>query len=356
MRFTRAIVAALDPAAAVSLNRGPSTVAATAHSIASPWADPSHLNPVVWPDLGITEGPLSRAVAMTLPAVARQRHLIATAARLPFTFWQGETEPLEAPGWATRTDQPLPPFHRMLWTYDDLIFYGWSLWSTQRDPSTDELLGVERVAYERWGTDPAGRVEVDGAPVSSRDVILIPGPHEGILVYGAPSINMALSNSRAASRAARNPSAFTELHNTGEENLTDTQIDDLTSRWTAARNAENGGVAYTPQTIEVRNHGTHEGQLLVSGRNADAVDMSRLVGSPASMADATNAGASLTYETTTGRNAEFIDYGLALYIAAVDARLSQDDVCAPGQRVVTNTDPLRALDPAGTPVGPGRQD
>jgi hypothetical protein len=293
---------------------------------------------------------------MSLPAVARQRHLIATAARLPHQLWEGEAEQLPAPAWSTRTDQPLPPFHRMLWTYDDLIFYGWSLWSTTRAPGTDELTAVERVAYERWSVDPAGRVEVDGKPVDTKSVILIPGPHEGILTFGAPSINMALSNSRAASRAARNPSAFTELHNTGEEQLNDVQISELTSAWTAARNSENGGVAYTPQTIEVRNHGTHEGQLLVAGRNADAVDMSRLVGSPASMADATNAGASLTYETTTGRNAEFIDYGLALYIAAVDARLSQDDVCAPGQRVVTNTDPLRALDPAGTPVGPGRQD
>jgi hypothetical protein len=353
MRFSRAIVAALDPAAAVSLGRTPPPV--TAAHVASPWADSSHLNPVIWPDLGITEGPLSRAVAMTLPAVARQRHLIATAARLPFQLWAGETEQLPAPGWATRTDQPLPPFHRMLWTYDDLIFYGWSLWSTERDPGTDELLGVDRVAYERWGVDPAGRIEVDGRPVASRDFIAIPGPHEGILTFGAPSINMALSNSRAASRAARNPSAFTELHNTGEENLDQAKIDELTAAWTAARNSENGGVAYTPQTIEVKNHGTHEGQLLVSGRNADAVDMSRLVGSPASMADATNAGASLTYETTTGRNSEFIDYGLALYIAAVDARLSQDDVCAPGQRVVTDTAPLRALDQTG-PVGPGRVD
>jgi hypothetical protein len=244
----------------------------------------------------------------------------------------------------------------MLWTYDDLIFYGWSLWSTVRDPDTDELLSTERVAWERWGVDPAGRIEVDGSPVDTRSVILIPGPHEGILTFGAPSINMALSNSRAASRAARNPSAFTELHNTGEEQLNDTQITDLTAAWTAARNSENGGVAYTPQTIEVRNHGTHEGQLLVSGRNADAVDMSRLVGSPASMADATNAGASLTYETTTGRNAEFIDYGLALYIAAVDARLSQDDVCAPGQRIATDVEPLRALDPANDSLGPGRTD
>jgi hypothetical protein len=290
---------------------------------------------------------------MTLPAIARQRHLIAgTAARLPLTAREGDVQ-LASPVWATRTDREMSPFHRALWTYDDLIFYGWSLWDAIREG--DELVAADRIARERWGIDPAGRVEVDGRPRSAASVILIPGPHEGILTFGAPAIRMALSNARAASRAARNPSAFTELHNTGEQQLDDTAIANLTRAWTEARNAENGGVAYTPQTIEVRNHGTHEGQLLIAGRNADAVDMSRLVSSPASMTDATNAGASLTYETTTGRNGEFIDYSLALYIGALDARLSMDDVIPAGQRIETDASSLQAPTQAG-PLGPGRED
>ena len=357
MRFTRALLAAFDPATvlAAAANQPPRRPAVMP-AVGSPFAN-TNLNQVVWPDLGFgpDQGPMSRDIAMTLPPIARQRHLVAgTAARLAMGAWQGDTD-LGPPKWATRTDRELSPFHRMLWTYDDHIFYGWSLWDAERDTDTLELLAVDRIAQERWGIDPMGRVTVDGEVRNASTVILIPGPHEGILTFGAPSIRMALSNARAASRAARNPSAFTELHNTGEEQLTDDQIAALTNAWTVARNAENGGVAYTPQTIEVRNHGTHEGQLLIQGRNADAVDMSRLVSSPAAMADATNAGASLTYETSTGRNGEFIDYGLALYIAAVDARLSMDDVVPPGVRMETDTSSIRDV-AAVAPIGPGRVD
>ena len=51
------------------------------------------------------------------------------------------------------------------------------------------------------------------------------------------------------------------------------------------------------------------------------------------MLDATTAGASLTYETVAGRNAKFIDYGVALYLEPIEARLSMDDVVPRGQRV-----------------------
>ena len=61
---------------------------------------------------------------------------------------------------------------------------------------------------------------------------------------------MALSNARAASRAARDPSAFTELHSTGEQ-LTDDQIAALTMRGPWPRNAQVVVWPAHPQTIEV---------------------------------------------------------------------------------------------------------
>lgn len=241
----------------------------------------------------------------------------------------------------------------MLWTYDDLIFSGWSCWRAYRS-STGQLEAADRLAMPRWSVDAAGRIEVDGVVVDAAEVILIPGPHEGILNFST-SIRMAIANLKAASNAARNPSAYTELHYEGDEAMSETDIDALIARWVKARNGANAGVSFTPKHVTVKDHGSHEAQLLIGGRNADAVDMSRLVGSPASMADATNAGASLTYETTTGRNGEFIDYGLALYVAAVDARLSMDDICPKGQRVYSDLTVLTGTDTA-SPAGPGRED
>ena len=74
---------------------------------------------------------------------------------------------------------------------------------------------------------------------------------------------------------------------------------------------------------------------------AEAVDMSRLVSSPAAMADA-EAG-SLTYETTAGRGQQFLDYGAALYMDAISARLSMDDVSPEGRRVIFETSNVTAL-------------
>lgn len=321
--------------------------------VRSPFTD-GQLTAIVWADLlGDEFAPVTRAAAMAIPAVARQRHLIAgSAARCPLVAMTGDTVDANQPSWLYRTDSPVSVYHRTLWTVDDLIFYGWSLWTRTRAAGTTFPLDAVRVPYERWSFDKTGNVLVDNEPVKADDVILIPGAHEGIVNFGGSAIRRAIDNANAASTAARNPSAYLELHYTGEEPLKDTEIDALIARWAKARRGENGGVSYTGRNVELKEHGTHESHLLIEGRNADAVDMSRLVSSPAAMADATNAGASLTYETTDGRNGEFIDYGVSLYTDPIAARLSLDDCVARGHRVAFDFSTIRdlAAPSTGAPV------
>jgi phage portal protein BeeE len=107
-------------------------------------------------------------------------------------------------------------------------------------------------------------------------------------------------------------------------------------------------VLFTNSAIEARDHGGAAETLFVEGRNAASVDMARLVGIPAAMIDATAAGASLTYETTQGRNAEFLDYGTSLYADPIAARLSLDDIVPAGQRVEFDTSVSTAITGAGT--------
>ena len=313
------------------------------------------LQAVVWADLTGGEAQLlTRASAMSIPAVARQRHLVCgTAAGCPLVVLQDDIRLPVQPRWPSRTDGQLSPYHRTLWTVDDLLFHGWSLWSAQRGHG-NELLSAERIPIERWEADEVGRISVDGELVNASEVILIPGPHEGILNFGSASLLRMLDNLDAAATAARNPSAYLELHYTGDVPLTDTQIDGLIDRWAKARRGENGGVSYTGKNLEVKEHGTHESHLLIEGRNADAVDASRMVSSPAAMADATAAGASLTYETTSGRNQQFLDYGAKFYMDAMAARLSMDDVVPRFQRTAFDTGNLTATAPAAT--GPATED
>jgi hypothetical protein len=316
------------------------------------WAnEPNHLNAIVWHDLTGTELPLTRAAVMAIPAVARQRHLICGAlARCPLRGRDADDADTTASWlWMHRTDKAIHPYHRMLWTADDVLFFGWSVWSAEREAGTGRLLWGDRIHPDRWDIDEVGRVFVDDELARADAVIAIPGPHEGILNFGAAALARTINNLEAAANASRNPSAYLELHYTGDTPLTDPEIDSLISRWAAARRGENGGVAYTNKALELNEHGSHEAHLLIEGRNADAVDVSRLVSSPAAMADATSAGASLTYETTEGRNGQFIDHGVGLYMDAIAARLSMDDVVSRGQRTTFDTSELRAKSP--TPTG-----
>jgi hypothetical protein len=321
--------------------------------VQTPFHEDNHLRAIVWAELtGQEATPLTRPGAMMLPPVARHRHLICgTGARCPLVALDAAGARQDTPRWATRTDRELHPYHRMLWTLDDLIFGGWSVWLAERGAG-DQLLHADRIAPERWETDPIGRVLVDGEHKSSEELILIPGPHEGILSFGADAIRRSIDNARAASNAARNPAAYLELHYDGDEPLTDPEIDALIARWAKARRGENGGVAYTGKGMTVLEHGTHESHLLIEGRNADAVDAARMISNPAAMADA-EAG-SLTYETAEGRNGQFLDYGASLYMDAVAARLSMDDVVPAGQRIAFDTSAARAITEPAT--GPNHED
>jgi hypothetical protein len=198
-----------------------------------------------------------------------------------------------------------------------------------------------------WEFGPDGRsILVGSQPVNAADVVLIPGPHEGVLSFGGRTLRAAAKLERSAARHATNPVPSVELRQVVDVEITPTERDELITGWIAARGSETGAVGFTSYGIEAHVLGAVPEQLLIEGRNAAAVDVARMVGIPAAMLDATTAGASLTYETTQGRNGQFLDYGARLYIDAIGARLSGDDVVPRGQRTALDTDALTSLTPA----------
>lgn len=331
--------------------------------IVSPWADRDNLTTVVWSDIlgAESKGTMNRAAAMRVGAVARGRNLIApTIARCLLTLWRKD-EQLTAPAWMSRSALGVTPYHRMLWTVDDLIFHPWSLWTVERGASC-QILNAARVPYEWWNIDAeTGAIMVASGPAepkraaSREEVILIPGPHDGILSYGQDVIRQAAALSAIALDRAENPDALTELHYTGDKQLTQPEIDATVDAWLAARKRSGGArVGFTGKNLEVKTHGTGSEQLLIEARNAAAVEVAQIIGLPAAMLDANTAGASLTYETTEGRNGQFIDYGLSTYLDPIAARLSDDDVVPAGQSVRFDTSVIRDIAPAST--GPTTED
>ena len=317
--------------------------------LASPWSSPHphHLEPFIVNDiLGGTLATITRDDAIQIAPLSRARQLIvSTIPRLPIIARTVDGDDADVPPWLTASTGNLTPFHRMLWTIDDLFFYGWSLWAVERDDN-GAITDAARVPYDSWRFDADGTIRISDEAVQSENALLIPGVGEGILTYGRATLSEALNISRAIQKAAETPSAQIELHQTNDAPMTEEQVDRLVARWAEARRGKNGGVAFTSSGIEVREHGAAKEHLLIEGRNAVAVDVARHAGIPATMVDATLSGSSISYQNTSARMAELITFGLSPLMSAVAARLSQDDVTAPGVLIdFDTTSVIEALRP-----------
>jgi len=316
----------------------------------SPYAT-SELNRMIFDDIvgkGLSPS-ISRAQAMKIPAIARARNImVTTISRFPLKAFTGEVESAVQPAWMYSTAGATHPAIRTAWTVDDFIFYGWSLWS--RHPIT--LEPSDRIDRARWFINADNQIVVDDVPQRADQVILFPGLHEGILEYGSDALSDTKDLYRNVRQRIKNPSPQLNLHDTSDSQLTDTEIDALIARWAKAREGENGGVGYTNKSLELQElGGSDDAKLMIEARNAAALEMARIVGVAGSKIDATTPTASLNYETTTGRNQEFVDMDVQLYMVPLATRLSMDDVLPSGERAVL--DMADFTGPTPSPTGPG---
>jgi hypothetical protein len=291
------------------------------------WTDNSHFYDVVVDDIfGAATQTLTRAAAMRVPAMARARNLTCgTIAALPLTAMRAAAPAVPQPYWAFGTDGQLgtlttdqlrawgiltqTPWHRLLWT-------------------------------------------IDANPLPAANLVWIPGPNEGVLGFGAGSLRMAYDLERNARDVAMRPLRL-ELHQTSAAEMTKEERQEAVA---AVRDAlaTNDGVLFTNNAVELVEHRVDSDALQLGARNASSLDVARLANMPAMMLDATAQGASLEYQTMTGRNQQWLDYGLALYMDSVEARLSMDDVVPAGQRVAFDTTDWTSPDASDT--GPALED
>lgn len=329
------------------------------------WVDRSNLEAVALGDLGIglADLPMSRAGAMRVPAMARARNLTCgTIAALPLQAMRAETVVDPQPYWAYGTDgqlgdltleqrrgwavMPQTPYHRALWTVDDLLFHGESLWYVTGRLSTGYPARMVRIPYDHWTLESGIVTDLDSTPFPEDQIIWIPGPNEGVLGFGAATLRMAYDLEANAAEVAMRPLRL-EVHQTSAAELTPAERRDVV---TEVRNAmaTNDGVLFTNNALELIEHRIDSEALQLGARNTSALDVARLANMPAMMLDATAQGASLEYQTMSGRNQQWLDYGLALFMDAIEARLSMDDIVPAGQRVAFDTTDWTAPDPSDT--------
>ncbi|SEF13784.1 Phage portal protein [Jiangella alba] len=268
---------------------------------------------------------------MSIPAVAGGRNLICNLARNPLRAFRNETE-VATPAWMYRTNGGTSPFHRMLWTLDDLVFSGWSLWAVERS-TAGQITDAARVPREWWNFDPDSfEIFVQGQTVTPESVLLIPGPHEGLLEMAETTIRAAVDLERAWAMRVRRPIPAVEVHSTDDTPRTDTEIHELVDSVNEVIDG-GGGVFHTPSDIEVKSHGDTVLDLLVQGRNAVTLDFGRYLSVPGVKLDAALASASLQYSTAVDGRNEFVDTTARFWLTPIEARLSLDDVVPRGQRV-----------------------
>lgn len=341
---------------ASAIGRPGGVVDPTTFPIASPWST-ADLQRIVAEDIFGGEPCNTRAAAMRIPAIARGRKLLVTAgARAVMRALRGVDQAAiaPAPSWLTATGDGTSPQHRMVWTVDDLLFYGWSLW--WRNNGSDGFpLTSSRINQGEWRVNGDYRIEIRGQVVPDENVTLIPAYDGGILDHGRDAISDAKALLRNVRARIKTPLPGVDLHQTGGTALTKEERDDLISVWVSARGGENAGVGFTSKDIVANPLASDDdGRLMIESRNAMAVDMARVLGIGAGLIDATAPKASLNYETTELRNQEFIDRDLAGYLDPIAARLSMDDVSPHGTRIAFDLSDMQTPTPA--PTGPAQED
>jgi hypothetical protein len=290
---------------------------------------------------GLRPDQVTREEALKVPAVVRGRDLIClTLGRYPFAMFRSagtgnpdDDERVPLPAWLQSTATGIPTRSRVIWSLDDLLFGGMSVWATERDPATKQITDAVRVSPEYWNVDPDTLgVQVYGEPAQADQVIIFEGYRQGLLTMAAEGVTASRDLANAWQQRVKSPVPLVKITQTESNvDLTDDEIDDLVLDFEAAR--RESGTAFVPYGFDADAMGTVAPDLYVAGRNADRLDWANNIGLPASLLEGSQATAALTYSTQEGRRNEFVDYSLAAWALPIEDRLSQDDVTPPGHYV-----------------------
>ena len=290
-------------------------------------------------------GPMDRALAMQVPAVARCRNLIAgVISYLPLELYKKSTgAELGSPVWLEQPDIRQPRSVTISATIDSLIFYGVAYWRVTESfaedlrPARFEWVSNLRVNAQ---LNPKGTevmyYTVDGleVPMSGPgSLITFQGLIQGVLQTAGRTIQSALDIERAAAVAAQTPMATGYLKNTGAD-LPEDHVQGLLATWKASRASRS--TAYLTSTLSYESVGFSPKDMMYNEASQYlATQVARAMNVPAYYisADMNN---SMTYQNIIDGRKEFVAYSLQPFICAIEDRLSMNDITANGNVVKFN--------------------
>jgi phage portal protein BeeE len=180
------------------------------------------------------------------------------------------------------------------------------------------------------------RVHVRGID-STDDMLRFDSPvAPGALVDGRRILTTSLLIEEAVRRFARMDIPAGYLQQTGGPDMLDDDILALLDGWESARARRSTGFLNPSLRYETVAFNAEQLQL-VQARDANAVDIARLLNLPPMSVNAQTNG-SLTYSTTESQGRSLLNQTLNPYLLAVTGRLSMPDITPRGQRVEADLD------------------
>jgi HK97 family phage portal protein len=279
---------------------------------------------------------ISRAEAMAVPTVARARNLIAgTIATLPIHLYRKSTgEELGSPRWLEQPDYRQPRSVTLSATVDALFHFGVAYWEVTEvyegidgRPSAFAFVNNDRVSFNlNQNNTEVENYLVDGVARPQWGIgslITFQGINEGILNNGGRTIRAALDLEKAAAIAAATPIPSGYISNSGAD-LPPDQITGLLSQWKLAR--QQRSTAFLSASLQYHATSFSPKDMMYSEAAQHlSTQLARLCNIPAYMVSS-EMNNSMTYSNVMDERRQFVDMTLKPLYAAIEDRLSMNDI------------------------------
>ena len=297
-----------------------------------------------WQIAPLTTANVSRADAISVPSIARAASLIkGIVASTPLEVYRESTgEEIEnTPAWVKQPSPAQPRSVTMAWTVDSLIFYGQAFWQVTSvsefdgRPLSFEWVPNSRVTFNTdLYTEFVTQYYINGNPVPMSGlgslVTFQSLGDEGVLVRGGRTIRAAVDLEKATSTAVATPMPTGVIKNTGAD-LSEAEALGILNAFEKSR--KNRATAYMTSTLDYQvTQFSPKDMTYNESAQFMSTQIARMMNVPAWYLSA-EMNNSMTYANVIDERKQFVDLSLRPYYAAVEDRLSMDDITPRGNIV-----------------------
>lgn len=285
---------------------------------------------------------VTRAEAMTVPAVARCRGIFTTIASLPMHVRDSQGKKVNAPRVINQPDPRIAGAVFWAWIIDDLFFYPYAYARVlERYADTGKIKAMERIAYERvtvllnkLGTEIEA-YRVDGFPINPADLVVFTGVDEGFLARAGNTVQAAIALERAAKDYAENPNPQMLLTPNGLS-LPKDKTANLLDQF-KARRKKSQSIAFVNADLKLEKFGFDPKAIqLNEARNYVALEICRQGNLPAYFADAQQS--TFTYSNALDKRRDLVDFAFRSIMSVIEQRMSFQDFISLGQETKFDLD------------------